>query len=291
MAKEYEPLFADRGENAHRIWNYPTLDATEGTGIVHLAPAYGEEDYNLSKAEGFPFVSVIDDSGFYTEGEWKGQNVWEVNKPIAKELARAWRGLEDRLHHAQLSALLPLWHQADVPGSPQLVHGHPGARRELMLEQNENVNWFPEHLKEGRFHKNYRAGTRLEHQSRPLLGDSYAGLEGSDETAMSVIKVVGSYAELKELSGVELEDYHRPWVDDIEFDLDGEHYKRIDKVMDCWFESGSMPFAQFHYPFENKEKFEASYPGRLHRRIHRSGARLVLLHACRRCRPVRHELL
>ncbi|QQS17871.1 class I tRNA ligase family protein [Candidatus Saccharibacteria bacterium] len=75
------------------------------------------------------------------------------------------------------------------------------------------------------------------------------------------IKVVGSYAELEELSGVVLDDYHRPWVDDIEFDIDGIHYKRIDKVMDCWFESGSMPFAQFHYPFENKEKFEASFPG------------------------------
>ena len=74
------------------------------------------------------------------------------------------------------------------------------------------------------------------------------------------IKVVGSYAELKELSGVELEDYHRPWVDAIEFDIDGEHFKRVDKVLDCWFESGSMPFAQLHYPFENKEKFEKRYP-------------------------------
>ena len=74
------------------------------------------------------------------------------------------------------------------------------------------------------------------------------------------VKVVGSYQELKELSGKELEDYHRPWVDEIEFDIDGEHFTRIEKVLDCWFESGSMPFAQLHYPFENKEKFEANYP-------------------------------
>ena len=74
------------------------------------------------------------------------------------------------------------------------------------------------------------------------------------------MKVVGSYDELYELSGVRLEDYHRPWVDEIEFDIDGEHFKRIDKVLDCWFESGSMPFAQLHYPFENKEKFEKNYP-------------------------------
>jgi isoleucyl-tRNA synthetase len=74
------------------------------------------------------------------------------------------------------------------------------------------------------------------------------------------VKVVGSYAELKELSGRELDDYHRPWVDDVEFDIDGEHFTRIDKVLDGWFESGSMPFAQFHYPFENKAKFEQNYP-------------------------------
>ena len=74
------------------------------------------------------------------------------------------------------------------------------------------------------------------------------------------VKVVGSYAELKELSGKELDDYHRPWVDGIEFDLDSEHFTRIEKVLDCWFESGSMPFAQLHYPFENKEKFELNYP-------------------------------
>ena len=75
------------------------------------------------------------------------------------------------------------------------------------------------------------------------------------------VKVVGSYAELKELSGVELTDYHRPWVDDITFEIDGEEYSRIDKVMDSWFEAGSMPFAQFHYPFENKQKFEDNFPG------------------------------
>ena len=74
------------------------------------------------------------------------------------------------------------------------------------------------------------------------------------------VKVVGSYEELYELSGVRLEDYHRPWVDEIEFETDGEHFKRIEKVLDCWFESGSMPFAELHYPFENKEKFEKNYP-------------------------------
>jgi isoleucyl-tRNA synthetase len=126
-----------------------------------------------------------------------------------------------------------------------------------MLEQNENVNWFPEHLKEGRFKKNIEQAPDW-NLSRDRFWATAMPVWKSDDGDM---KVIGSYAELKELSGVELEDYHRPWVDDVEFDLDGKHYKRIDKVLDCWFESGSMPFAQFHYPFENKEKFESSYPG------------------------------
>jgi isoleucyl-tRNA synthetase len=85
--------------------------------------------------------------------------------------------------------------------------------------------------------------------------------KGVDKEGNTKVKVVGSYAELKELSGVELEDYHRPWIDDVTFEIDGVTFKRIDKVLDCWFESGSMPFAQFHYPFENVEKFEQSFPG------------------------------
>ena len=112
-------------------------------------------------------------------------------------------------------------------------------------------------MKHGRFEKNIEAAPDWN-----LSRDRFWA------TAMPVwksesgkIRVVGSYAELKELSGVELEDYHRPWVDEITFEIDGEKYTRIDKVLDCWFESGSMPFAQFHYPFENKEKFEKNFPG------------------------------
>jgi isoleucyl-tRNA synthetase len=85
--------------------------------------------------------------------------------------------------------------------------------------------------------------------------------KGTDTDGKQHIKVVGSYAELKELSGVQLDDYHRPWIDDVTFEIDGVKYTRIEKVLDCWFESGSMPFAQFHYPFENVEKFEQNFPG------------------------------
>ncbi|HSX15478.1 MAG TPA: isoleucine--tRNA ligase [Candidatus Saccharimonadales bacterium] len=256
VGKHYEPLFEDRGEKAHQIWHAPYVSMEEGTGIVHLAPAYGEEDYELSKANGFPFVSNIDDNGFYSEGEWKGQNVWDANKPIAKALHE--RGIVwkieyikhsyphcYRCHNRLMYRAHPSWFMD--------IQGQKGA----MLTQNENINWFPAHLKEGRFRKNMEAAPDW-NLSRDRFWATAMPVWKSED---GDVKVVGSYAELKELSGRELDDYHRPWVDDIEFDFEGKHYKRIDKVLDCWFESGSMPFAQFHYPFENKEKFERAYPG------------------------------
>ncbi|MBC7581301.1 isoleucine--tRNA ligase [Aeromicrobium sp.] len=260
IGRSYEPLFSDRGENAHRIWDYPGLSNEEGTGIVHLAPAYGEEDYNLSKTAGFPFVSVIDESGFYTEGDWKGQNVWEANKPIAKELLE--HGMVWKIDYIKHS--YPHCYRC---GTKLMYRAHPSwfmdvqGQKGLMLEQNENVEWFPEHLKHGRFQKTIEAAPDWNLSRDRFWATAMPVWKGTDANGRQLIKVVGSYAELKELSGVELDDYHRPWVDDVTFTIDGVEYKRIDKVLDCWFESGSMPFAQFHYPFENKEKFEASFPG------------------------------
>jgi len=253
---EYRPLFVDRGENAHKVWHADYVETEAGTGIVHLAPTYGEEDFVLAKKEGFPAVHVIDQNGFFTEGDWKGENVWEINKTIAKDLKErdvVWK--IDYIRHSY-----PHCHRC---GTKLMYRAHPSwfmdidGQREKMLEKNENINWFPGHVKHGRFEKTVEQAP-----------DWNISRDRFWATAMPVwksesgkTKVVGSYAELKELSGVELEDYHRPWIDDVKFTIDGEEYTRIDKVMDSWFEAGSMPFAQFHYPFENKEKFEANFPG------------------------------
>jgi isoleucyl-tRNA synthetase len=268
VGKSYQPLFEDRGENAHKIWHADYVSMEEGTGIVHLAPAYGEEDYELSKANGFPFVSVIDANGFYSEGEWQGQNVWEANKPIAKALHE--RGVVWKIDYVKHS--YPHCYRCNTR---LMYRAHPSwfmniqGQKDQMLEQNENINWFPAHLKQGRFRKNVEQAPDWNLSRDRFWATAMPVWKGVDTDGNPVLgpngqqltKVVGSYAELKELSGRELDDYHRPWVDDIEFDLDGVHYKRIDKVLDCWFESGSMPFAQFHYPFENKEKFEQAFPG------------------------------
>jgi isoleucyl-tRNA synthetase len=260
VGKEYEPLFEDRGAKAHKIWHADYVSLDEGTGIVHLAPAYGEEDYLLSKQKGFPLVNNIDDSGFYNSGEWKGQYVWDANKPIAKEMHE--RGVIWKIEYIRHS--YPHCHRC---GTKLMYRSHPSwfmdieGQRETMLEENGGVHWFPEHIKNGRFAKTVESAPDWNLSRDRFWATAMPVWKGTDKSGKEHIKVVGSYAELKELSGVELEDYHRPWIDDVTFTLDGVEYKRIDKVLDCWFESGSMPFAQFHYPFENVEKFEANFPG------------------------------
>ena len=253
----YTPLLGvDRGENAHQVWAADYVSAEDGTGIVHLAPAYGEEDFELARTNKVPVVHVIDQNGFYTEGDWQGQNVWEANKPIAKTLHE--QGVVWKIDYIRHS--YPHCHRC---GTKLMYRAHPSwfmdidGQREKMLEKNEPISWFPGHVKNGRFEK-----TVLSAPDWNISRDRFwATAMPVWKTESGKVRVIGSYAELKELSGVELDDYHRPWIDDVTFEIDGEVYTRIDKVMDSWFEAGSMPFAQFHYPFENKEKFEANFPG------------------------------
>lgn len=260
VGKRYVPLFEDRGEKAHKIWHADYVNLEEGTGVVHLSPAYGEDDYALAKANGVPVVSNLDDNGFYTEGPWQGQQVWDVNKTIAKTMfddGRVWR-VEYIRHN------YPHCHRCNTK---LIYRAHPSwfmdidGQRSEMLEQNENVTWFPEHIKHGRFEKTVESAPDWNMSRDRFWATAMPVWKGKDDNGVEHTKVVGSYQELKELSGVELEDYHRPWIDDVTFTIDGIAYTRIDKVLDCWFESGSMPFAQFHYPFENKQKFEQNYPG------------------------------
>lgn len=181
--------------------------------------------------------------------------MWDNNKFIAKDLKEkgaVWKieyirheyPFNPRSKQRIMYRAIPSWF-FDIQG-----------QKPLMLEQNEHINWFPHHLKHGRFAKNIEQAPDWNLSRDRFWATAMPVWKGDRGT----VKVVGSYAELKELSGVELDDYHRPWVDNITFEIDGEKFTRIDKVLDCWFESGSMPFAQLHYPFENRQKFEANYP-------------------------------
>ena len=152
VGKHYEPLFTDRGEGAHQIWHADYVNLDEGTGVVHLSPAYGEEDYVLAKANGVPIISNLDDNGFYTEGPWEGEQVWDVNKTIAKTMladGRIWK-------ITYIKHQYPHCHRC---GTKLIYRAHPSwfmdidGQRSEMLEQNQNITWFPEHIKHGRFEK------------------------------------------------------------------------------------------------------------------------------------------
>lgn len=262
IGKSYEPLLGvERGKGAHKIWNADYVSSDDGTGIVHIAPAYGEEDFALAREKKIPVVHVIDENGEYTEGDWKSHNVWEVNKPIAKTLHE--QGIVWKIEYYRHS--YPHCHRC---GTRLMYRAHPSwfmdidaQRTEMLIENTEKINWFPEHVKHGRFEKTIEQAPDWNLSRDRFWATAMPVWKGTDTDGKEHVKVIGSYAELKELSGIELDDYHRPWVDDITFEFDGVTYARIDKVMDSWFEAGSMPFAQFHYPFDNKQKFEENFPG------------------------------
>jgi len=265
IGKSYEPLFGNPGNSlyseAYKIWSADFVTLESGTGIVHIAPAYGEDDFNLATENKIPVVHVIDEYGKFTETKWKGEDIWEVNKTIAKTLHE--KGIVLKIDYIQ----------HEYPHNPRtgerlIYRAHPSwfmdidSQRTEMLEQNtEHIDWFPEYIKHGRFEKTIETAPDWNLSRDRFWATAMPVWKGINSNGKEHIKVIGSYAELKELSGVELDDYHRPWVDDITFEINGVKYTRIDKVLDCWFESGSMPFAQYHYPFENVEKFEQNFPG------------------------------
>ena len=259
VGKKYQPLATGstwpENDKIHTIYAADFVSHESGTGIVHIAPAYGEDDFKLAKSLGINAFHVIDDNGYYVDSNYKGLEVWENNKFIAKDLKEkgiVWKieyirheyPFNPRSKQRIMYRAIPSWF-FDIQG-----------QKPLMLEQNEHINWFPAHLKHGRFAKNIEQAPDWNLSRDRFWATAMPVWKGDRGT----VQVVGSYAELKELSGVELDDYHRPWVDNITFEIDGEKFTRIDKVLDCWFESGSMPFAQLHYPFENRQKFEANYP-------------------------------
>ena len=270
---EYQPLMEnfsreERQKDTYHVLTAEYVSDEDGTGIVHIAPAYGEADYDLALAHEVDFVDLLDEQGYYVETAEKwlmdlgvrktdenGIELWAANKIIAKMLLE--KGIVYRIKYIK----------HEYPFNPRskqriIYRAFPSwffnvtDSKTMLIEENEKINWFPEYLKHGRFEKNIEAAPDWNLSRDRFFATAMPVWKGDKGS----VKVVGSYDELYELSGVRLEDYHRPWVDEIEFEIDGEHFKRIDKVLDCWFESGSMPFAQLHYPFENREKFEKNYP-------------------------------
>ncbi|MGB0454496.1 MAG: isoleucine--tRNA ligase [Bacteriovoracaceae bacterium] len=265
LGKQYEPLFpyfeSERENGAFQIFNDDYVTTDDGTGIVHAAPAFGEDDNRVMKSGGAKaLVCPIDDHGLFTKevSDFEGDYVKDADKKIIKRLKEEGKIYEqDVLVHNY-----PFCPRSDTPLIYRTIpswYVKVESIKEKLLASNKQIYWVPDHIKEGRFGK-WLEGSRDWAISRNRVWGTPIPIWINDTTGNKVC--VGSIAKLKELTGVEVTDLHREYVDDLTFTVDGEEgtYKRVSDVLDCWFESGSMPYAQIHYPFENQETFDKGFP-------------------------------
>ena len=261
----YEPPFsyidrAEWGEHGNTVLVGDFVSADDGTGIVHTALAFGEDDYRLGRQYGMTVVNPVGLDGTYDERitQYAGRQVKECDEDLIADLKSRYRLLRAepyehsyphcwRCGTALLYYAKPSWYIATQ------------SLRDELLAANETVTWHPEHIKHGRF------GRWLENNvdwalSRERYWGTPLPVWRSDDN--EVVRVIGSLAELEELSGTKLDDPHRPYVDDVVITdpETGKELRRVPEVIDVWFDSGAMPFAQHHAPFENQERYEESWP-------------------------------
>ena len=272
LGLEYESLFSftKPDKKAHFVVAGDFVSTEEGTGLVHIAPAFGEEDMELGKKEDLPILMNVDQNGCFKREvkKWAGMFVKKADPLIVEDLKNRDLLFKEELYEHDYPFCwrcdTPLLYYAKTSWFIKMT-----AVKEKLLKNNEQINWLPEYLKEGRFGEWLREVkdwnlSRERYWGTPLpvwhcqTGKSQISNPKSQTKDCGNIKVIGSINELKKLSGKKITDLHRPFIDKITFRCDkcGGEMRRVPEVIDCWFDSGSMPFAQWHYPFENKERIE-----------------------------------
>lgn len=259
----YEPLYEIYAatDKDYKVYSFENMvHMEEGTGIVHSAPGFGDIDTEMGQHYGLSMTMAMDDEGKFKPGDkenpFEGMYFKKANKFIMADLTN--RGL--MFKEAVITHRYPYHDRCDT----LLMHRAQSSwfvdvqsLKEDMLKNNENIHWIPEHIKDKQFPQIIENSPDWCISRSRFWATPMPVWESDDGDRI----VVGSIKELEELSGQKVKDLHRPFIDEIKIEKDGKKYSRRPEVLDSWFEAGSMPYAQFHYPFENKEKFEANFPG------------------------------